>query len=141
MSNVRKIMSLKRKKHETGCPIAHGLDVFGDRWTLLILRDMMLHGKKTYGEFQSSPEQIATNVLADRLKHLEVEGVVEKQRDPENRRSFIYTLTESGLSLVPVIAEIIRWSGKLMPLDSRRKKLVKRIESDLEGFVKEVRSR
>ncbi len=99
------------KKRDTGCPIAYGLDTFGDRWSLIVLRDIMMLGKQTYGEFLASDEGIATNVLADRLKQLEAEGIIEKTRDPDNRRRFLYTPTDKGLDLAPVILEMVRWAG------------------------------
>ena len=95
-------MSKQTKKHLGGCPVAYGTDIFGDRWTLLVIRDMILHGKKRYGVLLDAEEKIATNILADRLKHLEAVGVVNKAQDPENRRSYIYSLTQKGLSLIHI---------------------------------------
>jgi DNA-binding HxlR family transcriptional regulator len=103
-------MKEKNKKRQSGCPLAFWLDVFGDRWSLLVVREIMIKGKKTYSDFLEAEEGIATNILIDRLKHLEAEGILLKSRDPENRRSFIYTLTPKGLGLVPIILEIVRWS-------------------------------
>lgn len=134
-------MSKEPKKHDTGCLVAYGLGTFGDRWTLLVLRDMMLYGKRRYGEFLASDEQIATNILATRLKHLECEGIITKERDPENRRSFVYTLTQKGLDLAPVLLEIIRWSGRHTDANERRRKLVARIEADRDGLLAEIRER
>jgi len=134
-------MSTATKRHLGRCPIAFGTDVFGDRWTLLVLRDMLLHDKRTYGEFLDSDEAIATNILAARLRHLEAEGIVEKNRDPKNRRSFIYTLTEKGLALAPIIFEIIRWSGQYIPLNKARKNLLARIETDPDALLAEIQMR
>lgn len=104
-------MSRGNIKRETGCPIAFGLDTFGDRWSLLIIREIMLRGKRTYSEFLEADEGIATNILVARLKHLEAEGIVNKSRDPDNRRAFIYELTQKGRDLAPILIEIIIWSG------------------------------
>ena len=134
-------MSPSIKQHQSGCPVAFGTDTFGDRWTLLVIRDMLLHGKRTYGDFLGAGEHIATNILADRLKSLVADGIVEKNRDPENRRSYIYTLTDKGLALAPIIFEIIRWSGNYIPFNATREKLLKRIETDPEGFIAEIRTR
>lgn len=131
-------MSKQPKKHQSGCLVAFGVDVFGDRWTLLVIRDMLLYGKKTYSEFLEAEENIATNILADRLKLLESEGVVEKSRDPENRRSYIYSLTDKGYALAPVILEIISWSAKYLRLNSVRKDLLHRIEHDRDALLKEL---
>jgi len=105
-------MRSEDKKRQTGCPVAFGLDTFGDRWSLLVIREIMLRGKSTYSEFLEMEEGIATNILIDRLKHLEIEGIVVKSRDPENRRSFKYALTQKGRDLAPIMIEIILWSGK-----------------------------
>lgn len=134
-------MSDQGKKHHTGCLVAYGTDIFGDRWSLLVIRDMLLHGRKTYGEFLEAGEEIATNVLALRLRHLEAEGVIEKRRDPDNGRSYIYNLTDKGLALAPVILEIVRWSGKYTELDPARQQLVERIEADCSGLLTDLTER
>ena len=131
-------MKTETKKHPTGCPVAFGLDIFGDRWTLLIIRDMLLLGKRTYSDFLASDEKIATNILANRMRHLEDEGIVTRVRDPENRRSFIYTLTDKGLSLTPVLLEIVRWSGDYLRLNKYRQDLVQRIDTDRDGLIAEI---
>lgn len=129
------------KKHKTPCPVAFALDTFGDRWTLLIIRDLMLKGSETYGEFLDSGEGIATNILADRLKVLEATGILLKTRDPENHRRYIYSLTEKGCELAPIMLEMIRWSAKYDPNTIVGKKMVKRIEKDRDGFVAEIKTR
>lgn len=129
------------KSRGTGCPIAFALDTFGDRWTLLVMRDLLLMGRKTYGEFLDSKEKIATNILADRLKFLEHAGIIRKKRDPENRRRNIYSPTKKGCDLIPVILELARWSAKYDPDTLIAKKIVKRIEKDRDGFVAEIRGR
>jgi len=134
-------MSARTKKHDSGCLVAHAVDLLGDRWTLLLLRDMMLYGKQTYGEFLAAGEGIATNALAERLQHLEAAGIVTKARDPANRRSSLYRLTERGLGLAPALLEIIRWSGRQKRLTAARRKLVERIEEDRDGLLAEIRAR
>lgn len=128
------------KRHDTDCLVAYGLDTFGDRWSLLVLRDMMLYGKRRYGEFLASEEQIATNILATRLKHLECEGIITKERDPENGRSYVYSLTDKGVELAPVVLEIIRWSSRYNAAGPRRKKLLERIETDRAGVLADIRA-
>lgn len=96
----------------THCPINFVLETFGDRWTLLIVRDLMFKGKRTFGEFRASDEKIATNILSDRLKRLEAHGIIKKEVAPDNRSSLIYRLTEKGKDLVPVMLEITAWSAK-----------------------------
>lgn len=92
------------------CPVVFALDTFGDRWTLLIVRDMVLRGFRSYGEFLNAGEGISTNVLADRLKRLEAGGVVTKRPDPDHGAKYLYALSEKGLDLIPVLVEMMRWS-------------------------------
>lgn len=127
-------MSTVEKLRGTGCPIAYGLDIFGDRWSLLIIRDLLLHQKQTYGAFLDSDEAISTNILADRLKQLEAAGIVERRQDPDNRRSFIYSLTQKGRDLAPVLIEMIRWGGRYDSRPNARKGTYAAIESDRKGF-------
>ncbi len=91
------------------CPISFSLEIFGDRWSLLLIRDMMLRGKKRYRDFLQSEEGISTNILADRLKRMQQMGVVEKFADPGDRKASVYLLTDKGLDLFPVLLEVIRW--------------------------------
>ena len=128
------------KQRQSGCPIAFGLDTFGDRWTLLVIREMMLRGKKTYSDFLEADEGISTNILADRLKHLETEGIIEKARDPENGRSFTYSLTEKGYDLAPIVLEIVNWAGKHDQRPVARKTILRKIENDRAGFEAKIRA-
>jgi DNA-binding HxlR family transcriptional regulator len=95
----------------SNCPINFVLETFGDKWTLLIVRDLMFKGKNRYGEFLDSAEGISTNILADRLQRLEEHGVIVKEV-AEDKRSAIYRLTEKGKDLLPVMLEITAWSAK-----------------------------
>lgn len=133
-------MKTESNKRETGCPIAYGLDTFGDRWSLLIIREIMLQGKRTYSEFLEADEGIASNILIARLKHLEAEGIVEKSRDPENRRAFVYELTKKGRDLAPVLLEIIIWSGMHDKRPYALKTVLNKIEQDREGFEAGLRA-
>jgi DNA-binding HxlR family transcriptional regulator len=127
------------KKRRSPCPVTFALDQVGDKWSLLVVRDLMFHGKKTYGEFLESGEGIATNVLADRLKCLETEGLVEKIRDPENKRRYLYSLTGKGLDLAPVLLEMVRWSAKYDADTGTPKEFLDMIENDREGLIEKVR--
>jgi DNA-binding HxlR family transcriptional regulator len=97
------------------CPIACTLDLIGDRWTLLIIRDMMFFSKQRFDEFLDSPEGISTNILASRLKSLEAAGLVEKQPYSNHPRRMNYILTERGESLRPVLKMITKWGLKHLP--------------------------
>lgn len=132
-------MRNENKKRQTGCPISFGLDTFGDRWSLVVIREMMMGGKTTYGEFLEAEEGISTNILADRLKHLETEGIIEKSRDPENRRSYIYTLTEKGRDLAPIMLEIVLWSGAHDHRPIALRGPLERVQKDRESFEANLR--
>ena len=100
----------------------------------------MLKGKKTYGDFLKIDEEIATNILADRLKLLESEGILVKVQDPENRRSYIYSLTDKGRDLAPVLIEIILWSGKYDTSPIAQKETVLNLKKDRDAFEEKLRS-
>ncbi|MBT3550934.1 MAG: helix-turn-helix transcriptional regulator [Rhodospirillaceae bacterium] len=96
------------------CPIASTLDLVGDRWTLVVIRDM-LNGKSRYNEFAASPEGIPTNILAERLKRLTESGLAEKHLYQEHPPRFEYRLTHKGAELLPVLQEICRWANVHIP--------------------------
>lgn len=100
--------SAKCRSH---CPINFVLETFGDKWTLLIVRDLMFKGKRTYAEFLQSPEGISSNILVERLKRLEKHGIVVRQ-PAEDKRSTLYRLTAKGKDLLPVMLELTAWSAK-----------------------------
>lgn len=120
------------------CPIAFGLDVFGDRWTLLVVRDLIFSGKRRYGEFLASDESISTNILADRLQRLETEGIITRSPDPEHGKRVIYNLTDKGKALLPVLIEIVRWSGKYDPDTGAPAEFLHRIEKDRDAVIREL---
>ena len=92
------------------------VEVFGDRWTLLIIRDVMFGGKRHFRELQRSEEHISSNILADRLARLVEEGILTKRDDPSHRQKAIYSLTEKGIDLLPVLAQIGAWGVKYLPV-------------------------
>ncbi len=102
---------MESRSDKSDCPIAYSLDVFGDRWTLVVLRDLILHGKTRFAEFLSSDEGIASNILADRLQRLECQSIIECVVDPADRRRKIYRVTDKGLTLTPVLLEIAAWGA------------------------------
>jgi len=106
--------SIALKSERSPCPIATTLDVVGDKWSLLITRDM-LNGKKRFGEFQASPEGIPTNILAARLKRMEQTGLIARTPYQDRPPRFEYQLTRRGLSLLPVLREMCRWANSEAP--------------------------
>ncbi len=136
-------MKKPTKELRSHCPVNYGLEAFGDRWALLILRDIVFRGKRTYGEFLRSEEGFATNVLASRLEHLLAAGILRRDPDETDRRRDIYSLTEKGLDLIPVILEIVLWSAKYDRGSEARRipRLVERIRADNRGLSDEVKAR
>jgi DNA-binding HxlR family transcriptional regulator len=106
-----------KHKHQkrSDCPINFALEMFGDPWSLLIIRDIVYFGKKTYGEFLASEEGMATNILASRLARLQQQGILVKKLSDKDKRKEEYILTEKGLDLIPVLVEIANWSAEHDP--------------------------
>ncbi len=94
------------------CPINQALEVFGDKWTLLIIRDIMFDGKRYFREMLGSDEKIASNILTDRLNKLEEFGILVKTKDAHHKQKNVYSLTDKGIELMPVMIEIAHWSTK-----------------------------
>ncbi len=103
--------NLSQAKRRSGCPVSVSLDLLGDRWSLLLVRDMMVRGYRTFREFQRAGEGIATNILTDRLQRLEAAGIVLRETTKEDRRSNYYRLTPKGIALAPVLLEILIWGA------------------------------
>lgn len=104
--------STRKEDVRSHCSVNYGLEIFGDKWSLLIVRDIVFAGKKTYGEFLKSEEGFATNVLASRLALLEEQGILSKAPSSADRRKDFYTLTQKGLDLIPIVLNIALWSAK-----------------------------
>ncbi len=92
------------------CPITSALDIIGDKWSLVVIKQILFEGRTTFKDFVESPEAIATNILSIRLKMLEDFGIIKKQKLPSNRKTNIYTLTDKGVALTPVLIEMTLWS-------------------------------
>ena len=116
------------------------MEIFGDRWTFLIVRDLMFKGKHYYGEFLLSEEKIATNTLADRLYMLESNGIVSKSNDPSHKQKIMYRLTQKGIDLVPVLVEFIMWSAKYDKNSAVEMKFVKSVKRDKIRLITEISS-
>ena len=129
------------QKRKSDCPINFALEIFGDRWTFLIVRDLMFKGKHYYGEFVQMEENIATNILADRLLLLEDSGIVLKLPDSAHKSKFIYILTQKGIDLLPVLVEVIMWSAKYDKDSAVDVKFVNRVKRDKKGLLKEISKR
>ena len=105
-------------ERRSGCPVSAALDLLGDRWSLLVVRDMMVRGYRTFREFQRAGEGIATNILADRLQKLAAGGIVVRERSSQDGRSTHYRLTEKGIALGPVLLELLIWGAHHQETDA-----------------------
>ena len=123
------------------CPITSALDILGDKWILVIIKQMLLEDKQTFKDFIESDEAIATNILSSRLKTLEKLAIISKSKLPNNKKTNIYHLTESGLSLAPIIVELALWSdANLRGLNKimRRDEALEMMKSNKATFIKTV---
>lgn len=126
-----------KKRMRSDCPIGLSLDIFGDRWTLLILRDMLMRGKRRYQEFLESKEGIATNLLAQRLETLVKWGIITRSADPTNKKQILYAPTRKALDLLPVMCEIIRWGLEHHP-DAQSNVVIDRMLRNEKKFREEI---
>jgi DNA-binding HxlR family transcriptional regulator len=101
-----------KSKRRSGCPVSISLEQFGDRWSLLIIRDMMVRGYHSFKQFQESGEGISSNILADRLKTLEAAGILITEPEETDARRVNYRLTQKGIDLAPVMLELLIWGAK-----------------------------
>lgn len=136
------------KKFRSGCPIASLLDVIGDRWSLLIIRDMLVKHKKTFKEISESEERVAPSILSARFKLLESFGLLSKRKLPDNKKENIYLLSEKGVDLAPLIVEYTLWGDKYMPeyndinsipgLNSDKSLVIDAIQSNYREMIREI---
>jgi DNA-binding HxlR family transcriptional regulator len=130
---------MKKQQRRSSCPISFILEILGDTWSLLIVRDIVYFGKKTYGEFLASEEKIATNILANRLANLEQNGILVKKPHPEDKRKEIYSLTEKGLDLIPLLLEMASWSARHDPMTGAPQEWIAMVNSNKENITRLIR--
>jgi DNA-binding HxlR family transcriptional regulator len=124
-------------ERRSGCPLNASVEMLGDRWSLLIIRDMMLRGARTYKEFLSCDEGIATNILADRLRKLSAYGIITTKRDPSDGRKVVYLLTPKGIDLAPVLTEMVLWAAGHE--ETGNQALVQLMQKDKKHFLAAIR--
>jgi len=128
---------MSSSKKRSNCPISCSLDVWGDKWSLLIVRDLMFKKQSTYGDFLKSDEKIATNILASRLLMLEENGIISKQDHPDSKAKVLYKLTEKGINLLPLLIEINLWAEKYSEIPESQKLILNEVKKDKVGFIEE----
>lgn len=129
---------MKKITRRSLCGISSTLDILGDKWSFLIIRDMLFFRKNTYGDFLCSQEKIATNILADRLALLETEGFITKGPHPDNKSKYLYQLTQKGIDLLPVLFEIMLWSDRYFEVSERGKALVRQIRENRDQIADQI---
>ena len=130
---------MKRTDQKSHCPVNFALEAVGDPWSLLVVRDIVFHGKHTFGEFLASDERITTSVLADRLAALVQAGILVKRRDPADGRRWAYSLTGKGLALIPVLVELANWGVSYDPEVVANPLWVSKARTDREGLYRLIR--
>lgn len=128
---------MSSSKKRSNCPISCSLDVWGDKWSLLIVRDLMFKKQSTYGDFLKSDEKIATNILASRLLMLEENGIISRQDHPDSKAKILYKLTEKGINLFPLLIEINLWAEKYSEIPESQKIILNAVKKDKVGFIEE----
>jgi DNA-binding HxlR family transcriptional regulator len=137
---VARVSGKPKSKHRSGCPVSVSLEALGDRWSLLIVRDLMVRGFRTFREFQQSGEGIATNILADRLRKLESSGIISSEKGVNDKRKVNYRLTEKGIDLAPALLELLIWGARHEDTGTPCA-LIERMARNREEVLVEVRRR
>jgi DNA-binding HxlR family transcriptional regulator len=127
---------MTKNQKRSDCPISNSLEIWGDKWSLLIIRDLMFKKNCTYKDFLNAGEGIATNILASRLAVLEENNLIEKVENPGTKTRVFYKLTNKGIDLVPVLVEVHLWAEKYFTIPAEIKARMKSAKSDKEGFIK-----
>jgi DNA-binding HxlR family transcriptional regulator len=112
IANFPNMLGIRQTIRRSGCPVSISLDILGDRWSLLIIRDLMVRGYKMFKEFEEAGEGIATNILADRLQRLQASGIITAEEERTDGRRLNYRLTEKGIDLAPVLLELLIWGAR-----------------------------
>lgn len=126
---------MKAIKKRSDCPISGTLDVFGDKWSFLIIRDLLFRKECTYGDFLKSAEGIATNILASRLVTLEENKIIEKLEHPTSKAKVLYRLTKKGIDLLPILIEIHLWFDKYGTTPEEFREMLQIVRKDKAGFI------
>ncbi|WP_203558437.1 helix-turn-helix domain-containing protein [Bacteroides sp. 519] len=131
-------LDMIQQEKRSDCPFAAALEIWGDRWSLLIIRDIFFFEKKTYGEFLKSPEGISTNILAARLQQLEENGMIKKSEHPESKAKILYKPTQKAIDLIPVFAEIYLWVEHYYPLPDTIRQIMDIFKRDKQEAIRSL---
>ena len=134
-------MKKQEKNRRSDCPIANSLEILGDRWTLLIIRDLMFRGMREFGELMAAGEGIATNILAERLERLRASGLINKYPHPKDRKKYQYRLTAAGIELAPVLIDLTLWGIRNAPGTYVPPDILRAMKNDREGLIRMIRQK
>ena len=129
---------MKRTKQRSECPISCSLDIWGDKWTLLIIRDLIFKKECTYGDFSKSAEGIATNILGDRLQQMEENNLIVKMEHPDSKAKVLYRLTQKGIDLLPILVEVNLWAEKYFLLPEEHKIRLAEVKKDKTAYIQKA---
>jgi len=129
---------MKEIKKRSDCPISCSLEIWGDKWSLLIIRDLLTAKELTYSDFQRSPEHIASNILASRLQVLEENELIVKMEHPNNKVKMLYKLTPKWIDLLPIIIEINLWAEKYYSIPKLQTEMLLEVKKDKEEYIRKM---
>jgi DNA-binding HxlR family transcriptional regulator len=124
----------------SACPIANALDVLGDRWTLIIVRDLVFRGFREFGQFLGAGEGISTNILSERLERLQCAGIIRRFDHPSDGKKYVYRLTEKGVDLIPLLIELVLWGTKYTPNHAAPAHLLREMQANPEKLIAGLRT-
>lgn len=127
-------------ERRSGCPINFALGIFGDRWSLLVLRDLILKGRRRFKDLLAAEEGIATNILSDRLRRLESHGLIVREPDESDGRQYIYRPTQMAVDLIPMLVELVVWSARNDPGSAVPDEFVEQFENDRDALIASIRA-
>lgn len=125
-------------KRRSDCPTNYGLEHFGDKWSLLVIRDLMFKGKRHYNEFLEADEKVSTSVLRDRLRSLEAGGLITSGEDQVKKSRIRYSLTPKGIALLPMMVDMIVWSGQFDTNTAANPQFLVRAKEEREALLEEI---
>lgn len=126
-------------ERRSDCPIAGALDILGDRWSLVIVRDLVFRGFREYGQFLEAGEGISTNILAERLERLTCAGILVRAEHPTNGKKYVYRLSEKGIDLAPTLIELALWGARYVPDNAAPPAMVHRMRTAREKTIRQIR--
>ncbi len=130
----------KKDSRRSDCPIANALDLLGDRWSLLIVRDLVFRGFREFGQFLAAGEGISTNILTERLERLQCAGLLVRTDHPEDGKKYVYRLTEKGIDLIPLLIQLVLWGAKYTPNHAAPAEVLKQLRADPDKMTAGLRT-